>query len=269
MVDSVCRKNCRNGVERRIIARESEFWKNSVAAGATGYVLAPALARVEDHRIARSFLIERSRSRSVDALLDSVFRQVCLLKGEAYVDAKAEPADGAGFVLTNYRIIRCSSPSFTVERIMPLYDIRFYGPEADSLTEIDGATIRAVMSAEKWAALDSLSRKILVRTRGTILEEYGIPVREITGMVPAIRSGRFRLGHVSQSRLLGVCSGLTYTFPLRPAWMRSGFILLTLLFGAGAGLYLVLWAVMAIRSVRAGVSRRGYEDADITGCPTA
>lgn len=267
MVDSACRRYCRKEIEQRIIVRESEFWRNSIGDDPAAGASAPLSAGIEDYRIARSVLTRRIRSHRVDAFLESVFGQVCLLKGEAFVDAAAGRRDGDGFLLTSYRIIRCGSPGHAVKEIIPLYELRFHGPEAGSLAAISGDTLRAVIAAEKWVSLDSLSRQILSRTRAAITTEFGISVRRMTGMVPAIRGGDLSLGHISRSWILGVCSGLASTLHTSPKLVRLGFIILTLIFGAGAALYLILWLVMRVRDAPDNIARLRYEDADLIGCP--
>jgi phage shock protein PspC (stress-responsive transcriptional regulator) len=42
----------------------------------------------------------------------------------------------------------------------------------------------------------------------------------------------------------GVCSGIAKILKIQPVWLRLGFVLSTIFFGFGIGLYIVLWIVM-------------------------
>ncbi|HUX13134.1 MAG TPA: PspC domain-containing protein [Spirochaetia bacterium] len=279
----------RAAVERRIIVRESEFWKNAVN-GRSANIGTLSRGRAADLGRVYSFLHSRRNSRRIESLLDGFYGHVCLVKGESYLGVAQGPDGGSDFLLTNFRLIEWRVPSGEPGAIVPLEAVRSYEP-AEGLIEYvgeDGALqilhapgkignrdmfaevpLGSALDARAWKSLDGVSRRILSRTRTDLIRELKFSPREIVRMVPAIRRGKLRFAHKTQAKIFGICAGVANRFCLPVVAVRTGFVILVPLFGVGLILYLVVGLAMAVVSTFVGDTRHSYEDADSAGCPIA
>jgi phage shock protein PspC (stress-responsive transcriptional regulator) len=72
-----------------------------------------------------------------------------------------------------------------------------------------------------------------------------------------------RLFRADNDKILGgVCAGLANYLRLDPAIVRIAFVLLTMTWGAGPLLYLILWMILPTRSLPAAVRKRMYRNSD-------
>jgi len=247
-------------IERRVISRESEFWKNTVKPKRAGQVTVRDF-RESDYRKARSLFINGRKLRRRALMIESILSELLLVKGEAYVGSTERPSFGCDYLLTNFRIIKWTSETHTITEIVPLFELR------SSDRYLSGIPVDTAVAAREWDALDTLSRKLLKLTRAELRGDRYLQVRELVRVVPAIRKSRFRFGHETQSRLWGVCAGVSNTYCIPVLAVRLVVAALVPVFGVGILIYLGLAIAMRATSRRGADTRHIYEDADIAGCP--
>lgn len=100
-----------------------------------------------------------------------------------------------------------------------------------------------------------------------IMEETGEETASSgTSGAENVKSGEYhsRLGRSEKEKVIGgVCGGIAAHFNIDPAIVRLSFALITLAWGSGIIIYLLLWAILPLSDARpAGLRRRLYRNED-------
>ncbi|WP_455381412.1 PspC domain-containing protein [Salinispira pacifica] len=265
-----CLRASRNDIVRRLLRRESLFWRGSTGVNDD--------AQVDNH--------ERAQLRP-DRRLQAIAHEICLVAGERYVADFPPLRDGRALLVTTYRLVQYRDNVPDDRLLIPLSALRglrhmgrticFELSDGRRLccssgsrrsTERGIGAVDAAIGQRRWQSLDPISRGLLLLTRSGLRRDLGFDVPPPIPLVPAVRRGRFQLGHERKSRVLGVCAGIAAYRCIRPERLRILFLLTTPLFGLGIAAYLLLALVMGVNAWRSGSPHRRYEDADISGCPT-